>query len=420
MSHTPPDSVLSGCFGVRDARVNRFCLAKAVRKADGCALTNFGEAMSIAERKRRMIWGSLVADAATMGFHWLYDQDRIRALAPKAPEFRAPDPSDFEGVPGYFAHGARRAGEFSQYGEQALVMLRACAAPEGYSNTTYAQKFREHFGYGGAYVGYIDRPTRDTLNNMTRFEQAAQSACRAVDPAVDDQTHNAIMAKVLSNRAMQSGAALREALFGAVKRSYDDDALVDYAVKLSEAVDENSPPPGADDVQLPAVSKLPVLVALHYDAPDLPSMVEDAVRVTNNSDEAVRYGQVVALLLKETIKTGVLPDLGALVDAAPGDVGDALNKGLTRLEDTTEAVTADIGMICNLDTGLPSVVHNLSRAPSFEDGVRTNIYAGGDNCGRSIILGAVLGVMYGVPEDWTAQLLQRDTVAGLLKDVGLS
>jgi len=376
--------------------------------------------MSIAERKRRMIWGSLVADAATMGFHWLYDQDRIRALAPEKPEFRAPDPADFDGVPGYFAHGTRQAGDFSQYGEQALVMLRACAASEGFSNATYSQMFREHFGYGGAYVGYIDRPTRDTLNNMTRFEQAAQSACRAVDPSVDDQTHNAIMAKVLSNRAMQSGAALREALFGAVKRSYDDDAMVDYAVKLSEVVDAHSLSPGADDVQLPAVSKLPMLVAFHYDAPDLPSMVEDAVRVTNNSDVAVRYAQVIALLLKEVIKTGSLPDLSALVGAAPGDVAQALNKALSRSDQTTETVTADIGMICNLDTGLPSVFHNLLRATSYKDGVRTNIYSGGDNCGRSVILGAVLGVTFGVPEDWAAQLLQRETVAGLLGDAGLS
>ena len=376
--------------------------------------------MSIAERKRGMILGSLVADAATMGFHWLYDQDRLRALAPDAPEFRAPSSADFEGVPGYFAHDARRVGDFSQYGEQALVMLRACAVPVGYSTATYAQKFRQHFGYGGAYVGYIDRPTRDTLNNMTSFEQAAQAACRAVDPSIDDVTHNAIMAKVLSNRAMQSGAALRDALFGAVKRSYDDAALVNYAVKLSEVVEENSPPPGADDVQLPAVSKLPVLVALHYDAPDLPRLVEEAVRVTNNSDVAVRYAQVVALLLKETIKTGGLPDLTAHVGAAPDDVAQALNRALARPDDTTEAVTADIGMICNLDTGLPSVFHNLSQASSFKEAVRTNIYAGGDNCGRSIILGAVLGVMFGVPEDWTRQLVQREAVESLMTEAGLS
>lgn len=366
-----------------------------------------------------MIWGSFVADAATMGFHWLYDQSRLRALAPDQPEFRAPDPADFEGVAGYFAHGSRKSGEFSQYGEQALVMLRACAATDGYSTATYAQLFREHFGYGGAYVGYIDRPTRDTLDNMTARESLAMEKCRAVDPSVDDVTHKAIMAKVLSNRAMQSGAALRDALFGAVKRSYDDDALVDYAVKLAEVVEDNAAAPGADDVQLPAVAKLPVLVAQHFDASDLPSLVEDAVRVTNNSNVAVAWAQMVAFLLKEIIKTGDLPDLNTLARAAPPDIGDALDRALSQGAETTEAVTADIGMICNLDTGLPSVFHNLAAAPSYVDGVRTNIYAGGDNCGRSIILGAALGGLHGmggekgVPGDWQAQLACRDEIERL-------
>ncbi len=379
--------------------------------------------MTITDRKRAMIMGSFVADAATMGVHWLYDQDRLRALAPETPEFRAPDPSDFEGVPGYFAHGMRRAGDFSQYGEQAMVMLNACISPEGYSTATYSQMFREHFGYGGVYVGYIDRPTRDTLDNMTRIEAQAQEKCRAVDPSIDDATHKAILAKVLSNRAKKSGAALREALSGAVKRSYDDDALVDYAVKLVEVLDENARPPGADDVQLPAVSKLPALVAIHYDAPDLPNMVEQAVRVTNNSDVAVRYAQVVALLLKEIIKTGELPDLDALASAAPPDVAKALERALLRKGDTTEAVTADIGMICNLDTGLPSVFHNLAQGHSFVDAVRTNIYAGGDNCGRAIILGAALGGVHGmggekgVPEGWLARVTRKNRLEAALANV---
>ena len=33
-----------------------------------------------------MLWGALVADAAAMGLHWLYDQDRIAEAAGDAPE----------------------------------------------------------------------------------------------------------------------------------------------------------------------------------------------------------------------------------------------------------------------------------------------------------------------------------------------
>lgn len=36
------------------------------------------------------ILGALVADAAAVGFHWLYDQTRIKEIAPESPEFRKP------------------------------------------------------------------------------------------------------------------------------------------------------------------------------------------------------------------------------------------------------------------------------------------------------------------------------------------
>ena len=49
---------------------------------------------STTDRARAAMMGAAVADAATMGFHWLYDQERIAELAGDAPEFRAPNAAD--------------------------------------------------------------------------------------------------------------------------------------------------------------------------------------------------------------------------------------------------------------------------------------------------------------------------------------
>jgi len=38
--------------------------------------------LSTIERKKGAIIGAAVADAASLGFHWLYDQERIKSLAP--------------------------------------------------------------------------------------------------------------------------------------------------------------------------------------------------------------------------------------------------------------------------------------------------------------------------------------------------
>lgn len=296
-----------------------------------------------------LILGARVADAATMGFHWLYDQVRIRQLAPDAPEFRAPNAADYDGVPGYFAHATRSVGQGSQYGEQVRVMEQALAANGGtYDADTYAAAFRGHFGYGGAYVGYIDRATRDTLNNAVGVENP--------------------------------GAEL-----------------------------------GSGDVQLPAIAKLPPLVAAMLDADDasFDAAVRSAVRVTNANPTAEAYGIVAAHMMRAATRApdaaGVLtaaravatPEIAALLDAAAA-MTDASN----------EAAAQHFGLPCNLSQGVPVALHNILTAPSYTEAVRRNIYAGGDNCGRAILVGAVMGALHGaggetgIPQDWVAYLTQ--------------
>ena len=75
------------------------------------------------QRGKNAILGAFVADAATMGLHWLYSQPRLNELAPEVPEFRLPAAADFAGGVGYFAHGGKHPGDLSHYGEQARVML---------------------------------------------------------------------------------------------------------------------------------------------------------------------------------------------------------------------------------------------------------------------------------------------------------
>ena len=357
-----------------------------------------------------MLWGSFVADAATLGLHWVYDQPRIREIAPQAPEFLAPRADHYAGISGFFAHGTRSAGDLSQYGEQHLVMLQSLSACGAYNRADYQARFRAYFGYGGAYVGYIDRPTRDTLDTMTALEKDALLRSRAVDPSVDDYTHGMMVTKVLANMAQHSGARLRAEIESAVRETHDDDQMVAYAQKVAATVAENFDYPGADDMQLPALSKLPALVERHAGDDALMQHVADAVRVTNNNETAVAFAQTAATLLRAVLEAGALPDLHALINDAAPVVKSSISAALARTHEPTEAVTADIGMSCSLDLGVPSLFHCLATTEGYTAGVRTNIYAGGDNCGRAIVLGAVLGGIYGVPDAWIARLTQRDMI----------
>lgn len=305
-------------------------------------------------RARAMIWGALVADAASMGLHWLYDQGRIAEVAGDAPEFHGPEQADYDGVPGYFAHAGRVRGMSSQYGAQMLVMLRALATGGGYDKAGYEAAFRAAFGYGGSYVGYIDRTTRDTLDNLAAAER---------DGGLD------------------------------AGRFY-----------------------GSGDTQLPAVSKLPPLIAAGFG-----EQAASAVRVTNNSDHAEGYGQVVAAMLQAAVDGAAAAEV---VEAGMAVAGPEIAEGLARAQASVgmsvQAFTAEVGMPCELVFGVPSVMHNLLVSGGFAEAVRGNILAGGDSCGRAIVLGAVFGACHGiggdkgVPEDWIAELAERAEVEGLL------
>ena len=102
-------------------------------------------------------------------------------------------------------------------------------------------------------------------------------------------------------------------------------------------------------------------------------------------------------------------------------VAKLLDEALSLRNEDTRAVTSKFGMSCNLVFAVPSVTHNLVTSGSYREAVRRNIYAGGDSCGRAILLGAVLGATNGVggetgiPQEWIENLTRREEIDDLLQ-----
>lgn len=62
-----------------------------------------------------------------------------------------------------------------------------------------------------------------------------------------------------------------------------------------------------------------------------------------------------------------------------------------------------LGVSCAMPGALQNALVAAATAKSYEDGLRMNMMAGGDNCSRSVYLGALLGAAHGVggvPSDW--------------------
>lgn len=380
---------------------------------------------STENRRKNMILGALVADAAAMGLHWIYDQDHIRNVAPEAPEFMSPAAQNYDGVPAYFAHPGRQSGDQSQYGEQLIVMLQALAKTDGvFDLPTYIAAFRAHFGYGGAYVGYIDHATRGSLDNYRRAEEDAAALGQSIPFDGDPKVTTAMVTKALALNSRYSGETLRHKFEEAVRITHEDDAVVAHGFKVLDAITSMAPARGVVDVQLPAIAKLPALIPALWDqkisGDSFDTAIDDAIRATSDHAEARAYGRVCAHMMAAALYSD---DIGAIIEAgrkvAPPEVRNRLDQALAMTDQDTNAATKHFGMACDLSYGVPSVLHNITAAASFRDAIRNNIYAGGDTCGRAMLLGALLGAVYGVggtqgiPPEWIQKLTAKDLTAYL-------
>lgn len=292
-----------------------------------------------ADRKAAAILGALVADAAALGLHWNYDPARIKEVADAhgGAAFVPVDAAHHEGVPAYFAHALRCDGMQSQYGEVLRLAMRSMLDHDGFDGAAYRVAFVAYFGAGGAYQGYIDRPTRGMLENM------------------------AVEAEVT----------------------------------------------GIDDDQLPAISTLPAIVA-RYSGDAQVAMAKAAREVTNINDVAEGYAGVVATVLNDVLAGKDLKTvLKMTAQDTDGEIGAALQAALSTDEADSVAYAQVTGMACHLPMAVPLAFHIMSRAEDYADAVEQNIRAGGDSCGRAIIIGSIMAAACGVrdiPLDWILKL----------------
>ncbi|MEX0281955.1 MAG: ADP-ribosylglycohydrolase family protein [Arenibacterium sp.] len=281
--------------------------------------------MTLSYAAKSALFGAYVADAASMGLHWLYDPERVSEFE-GALTFRHPDPADFADAKGVFVHHGKRAGDLSQYGAQMRVMVRALKGGS-YDRATYQQETVAAFGAGGWWQGYIDKATRGALEGI---------------------------------------AAGRE-------------------------------PSGADDDQIPALSKLPPLVALGARVPEM----DGAVAVPTANEPAAASPRPATAALRAAFGGADLTEaLEAGLSAAAPDVAALLSASLERAQDDAVRYAGDLGRACPLPQSLPVAFQILAGCTGFADAVTTNIRAAGDTCGRSIFIGAMAAAVHGVPLDW--------------------
>ncbi len=295
-----------------------------------------------------MLLGALVADAACLGTHWIYEPERIAEIAMRQDgqaAFTKLDAANYADVKSYFAHGARHNGMLTQYGEVLRLAMHSINANNAtFDIASHQDAFVAHFGAGGSYTGYIDRPMRLALDNMA-------------------------------------------------------------AERL---------PSGSDDDQLPAIARLPAILAAYHDKENLSEMITTSMQVTNINDTAAAYSALFADLLLRVMKDEPLSDaLVAATASADTSIKPDLVAALSHEDSNSTDFAGRKGMMgraCHLPDAGPVMFHILKHSDSYRDAIERKIRAGGDSAGRAILIGAIMGCRYGVatqngiPLSWVCQL----------------
>jgi len=111
--------------------------------------------MSLDDRIAGAVLGAFAADTLCLGVHWIYNPDRIARLAGRIAEPIDPLPDAAKW------HPNRKRGQFTHYGDQALVLLRSVAASGGWSREDFSSRWTAMWD---GYDGYVDGATKDTLS----------------------------------------------------------------------------------------------------------------------------------------------------------------------------------------------------------------------------------------------------------------
>lgn len=379
------------------------------------------------ELVRDAVLGTFVSDASGMGLHWIYSQGKIAQIARSQDvEFAEPDPANYEKVPAFFAHPHKRAGDSSNYGEYLYVLLKSLSA-DGFDAGAYIRTFQEYFGPGGEYVGYADGPMRETLFNLTTLTKRVEQQVLEIAVPLSQERKRAAAHYIARYFLEFDNEGLKETVRVPLRLqewSKDELAHIDTLVDEVSTVGKQV---GADDDQMPALSRSAVLAHL-YSGAELDNRVEKAVRITNDNDAAVAYSIYLARIMRELYDSGRpaiaevprrLRELfAAHLDVLPDGARSLVSQALDSTELDYRGMTKTFGAACHVDMAVPLVVHILLHTASFREANRVNILASGDNCGRAVMLGAVAGAAYGVggeagiPEPW----IERSTIVARAND----
>ena len=292
--------------------------------------------MPLDDRRLALLLGSFMGDAIALGPHWDYNAGRIARVFGHINGYTDP-PAD-----GY--HPGKRAGDFTHYGDQMLVLLRSMTQRGNHFNL--AGFYGDWRAMWKDYGGFVDKATKQTLENMSNGQDAGQCGSDS-----NDLSGASRMAPIL--------------------------ALAQADTPLSQLITDV----GAQTAMT------------HGDIEVIESSAYFAT-VTHR----VLQGAPPQVALSET----------ADEEFAGLPAREWLDAALALLEEDSVTALGKLGLTCHAQDAFQSTVYIIAKyADNFTGALIENTMAGGDSAARGMLVGMVLGAAHGtevIPKPWIKRL----------------
>lgn len=341
--------------------------------------------LNLADRVRGALWGMLVGDALAMPVHWYYRLSDLQSDFGEIRDFHAPKPHHPNSI--MSLSSTAQAGRGAQTGDVVGEII--------------LKGKKHHWG----------PPNRHYHQGMRAGENTLNALCARL---------------VLRSMNRQGGHDKTDFLshyvaFMTAPDSHNDTYAESYHRDFFANWARGVPPQqcagkaGHDTASIGGLVGLaPVIIgtaAQHGIEPAVEAALAQ-LRLTHLSSELEVFAAAYARLLAGLIFTPPV-NLTAFLQSQAPQLGKGLNALLAKAPGSQVSVSSVVGGLyspaCYIEDSFPSVLYLAARYSfNFEEALVANTNAGGDNCHRGAVLGALLGAWLGydaIPLRWREGLL---------------
>jgi ADP-ribosylglycohydrolase len=206
-------------------------------------------------------------------------------------------------------------------------------------------------------------------------------------------------------------------------RGYFDQATKNTIQNLAQG--QGIEDAGSSSTDLSGAARIAPLVFFYHKEPEiLVRFARAQTRMTHNNplvlDSAEFFARVCCKVLEGDVPTEAMVEV-----AAQRFRGFPLfawvKEGMESLEKDSVSTIARFGQSCHTDEAFPGVVHLIAKyEKDLKEALVQTVMAGGDNAGRGLIVGMVLGAHLGatgLPKEWISGLTGGKDILRLLQEL---